>query len=329
MLRLGCRFGGMVLLAVLLLSGKAFCDSVQQHGEVDYSKKQNWSMLPEKTAHAIDVFFVHPTTYGPPANGKYTASLDDKALNAKTDKDSVRWVTAAFSDSCNVFAPRYRQVNIEVMKMGDAEKAKYLETPVKDITAAFAYYLRHLNKGRPFILASHSQGSNVLLLMLLRNPGLLDKSKLVAAYMPGWTFTDADLARMGLSLGRRPDETGVLLTWNTVGPGGVSPTVLPGARCVNPLSWTTDQKEYPASMDIAARILREDKPPLVVPHFTAARINDSGALEIPTPRPEIAGQLIMSMGKECYHRYDYDFFFDNVKANAKLRCETYRREHHP
>ncbi|WP_233489625.1 DUF3089 domain-containing protein [Solidesulfovibrio fructosivorans] len=69
MLRLGCRFGGMVLLAVLLLCGKAFCDSAQQHGEVDYGKKKNWSMLPEKTAHAVDVFFVHPTTYGPPANG--------------------------------------------------------------------------------------------------------------------------------------------------------------------------------------------------------------------------------------------------------------------
>lgn len=319
----------MFLLILFLFPTNGLCSSEQQQVDVDYSQKKNWSVLSEKISHAVDVFFVHPTTYGPPADGKYTASLDDTALNTKTDAETVNWITAAFSASCNVFAPRYRQVNIEVMKMKAKEKSQYFALPIKDITAAFTYYLKHFNEGRPFILASHSQGSNVLQLMLLHHPELLDTRKLVAAYMPGWTFTDADLIGMGLRLGQHPEETGVLLTWNTVGPGGVSPTVLAGARCVNPLSWTTDKKTYPASMDIAAKIFRENQPPLVIKHFTAARINDTGALEIPTPRPEVLAQLRMSLGKECYHRYDYDFFFDNVMENVKLRCETYLKAHAP
>lgn len=248
----------------------------------DYSQDKYWSIRNTPT-HDIDVFFVHPTTYGPPSNGRFIADLADKKLNEVTDRDTVDWITAVFKDSCNIFAPRYRQVNIEVMKMDDERKDRLLEVGVDDVEAAFKYYLNNLNNGRPFILASHSQGSNVLQVMLIKNPDLLDKDKLVAAYMPGWTFTDQDLAAMGLPLGESPDQTGCLMAWNTIGPGGISPTVKPGARCVNPLSWTSDSREYPASMDIEARIFLAPGKHMLVKHFTSARINKDGALEIPSP----------------------------------------------
>jgi hypothetical protein len=38
-------------------------------------------------------------------------------------------------------------------------------------------------------------------------------------------------------------------------------------------------------------------------------------------------QLNMSMGPSCYHRYDYDFFFQNIADNAALRCKQYLSEH--
>ncbi|WP_462324880.1 DUF3089 domain-containing protein [Desulfoplanes sp.] len=173
------------------------------------------------------------------------------------------------------------------------------------------------------ILASHSQGSNVLQMVLLDNPNLLDKDKLVAAYMPGWTLTDATLAQLALPLGTSPTQTGCVLVWNTVGPGGTSPTMGKGARCVNPLSWTTDTTTYPASMNKGARIALENGDSLNIDHFTSAHVNSIGGLEIPTPAPEIAQRLDMSMGKECYHRYDYDFFFYNIKDNVGSRCKAY------
>lgn len=290
---------------------------------VDYSKNANWSIKCDKPEKEIDVFFVHPTTYGPPSNGKYNADLSDTKLNDKTDRDVVCWITEAFSDNCNVFAPRYRQVNIEVMSMSPEEKEGYFKIPVGDIKNAFEYYLNNLNNGRPFIIASHSQGSNVMQMVLIENPGLVNKDKLVAAYMVGWTFTDKDLQKIGLKLSEYPDQIGGVITWNTIGPGGKSPTISKGARCVNPLSWTTDTKEYPASEHKGAKILQADGKKLLVNNFTSARINKAGALEIPTPKPAIAIKLNMSMGKECYHRYDYDFFFNNVKANVAVRCKAY------
>jgi pimeloyl-ACP methyl ester carboxylesterase len=319
-----------LVLSVLVLSAVAVRGSQAEPlpaDAVEYAHRANWSRQPATITHPVDVFFVHPTTYLSAPNGKYLASLDDAALNARTDAEAVARQTAPFAGSCNVFAPRYRQVNIEVLAMDARARDRCLAVPVADVTAAFTYYLKHLNGGRPFVLASHSQGSNVVLEMLLRQPGLLDKDKLVAVYAPGWTFTDAHLAGMRLPLGERPDATGVLLTWNTIGPGGASPALLPGARCVNPLSWTTDAAAYPASMNIAARIFFDGPDPLVVKHFTSARINAAGGLEIPAPRPEIADKLRMGMGKGCYHSYDYDFFFDNIAANVELRCAAYLKKH--
>lgn len=293
----------------------------------DYANPANWSILSENTIHDTDVFFVHPTTYGGPAEGNYNADLRDEELNKKTDAGTIIPITRAFEENCNVFAPRYRQMNIEVLSMSEEKRREYLRLPVEDILQAFTYYLKNLNGGRPFILASHSQGSNVLQILLLSHPELFIKEQLVAAYMPGWTFTEEDLHNMGLSLGNAPEEIGVVLTWNTLGPGGSSPTLSEGALCVNPLSWTTDSGEYPASANKGARILLSPENFLEIPYFTSARINPQGGLEIPTPEPKVLEQLNMSMGKECYHRYDYDFFFYNIRDNIALRCEAYRRAH--
>jgi len=292
----------------------------------DYTLDKHWSIRDNNPTKKIDVFFVHPTTYGPPSNGHLIADLDNEKLNRITDRDTVQWITSAFADSCNIFAPRYRQMNIEVLKKGGEKE--YIQTPVSDIKSAFKFYLNNLNNGRPFILAAHSQGSYVTRNLLLENPRLLDKSKLVAAYLPGWTFTDKDIADLGLKLSGKPDQTGCLITWNTIGPGGISPTVKKGALCVNPLSWNTETKEFPASDNIEAKIFITENKTLRVKNFTAARINAAGALEVPTPPKEVLQQLNMSLGQEVYHRYDYDFFFFNVKENVKERCEAYLKKQH-
>lgn len=315
-----------VIISIAIVTGCQTTKKMKDSTTPDYSNNKYWSVKSDIN-HGIDVFFVHPTTYGPPANGKYVADLNDEQLNEVTDRGTVNWITAAFSEQCNVFAPRYRQVNIEVMKMEEARKSAYMKIGIGDVKAAFKYYLNNINNGRPFILASHSQGSNVLLEILLNNPNLLDKSKLVAAYMPGWTFTNQNIADLGLPLSEKADQTGCLITWNTIGPGGISPTVKKGARCVNPLSWNTETKEQPASLNVEAKILLSPDKQILIKNFTAARINKDGALEIPTPDPNIAEQLNMSLGKEVYHRYDYDFFFGNVKENVKKRCAAYLKEH--
>lgn len=302
----------------------------QEHQKkTNYAEPNNWSIQSEDIQHEVDVFFVHPTTYGPPSNGNYVADLNDQRLNQVTDTGTINRMTAAFSDHCNVFAPRYRQVNIEVLSFSDEEKSKYIAIPVEDITAALTYYLEKLNQGRPFILASHSQGSYVLQLILLDNPNIIDHNQLVAAYMPGWTFTQDDLSKMKISIAQTAASTGGLIVWNTIGPNGSSPTLMANALCVNPLSWTSDTKEVPALNNILAVIPFTDGTEGRFEHFTSAKITPGGGLEIPTPAPEISNKLNMSMGPACYHRYDYDFFIENIVENVALRCNQYLKDHQP
>jgi hypothetical protein len=159
--------------------------------------------------------------------------------------------------------------------------------------------------------------------MLLESPQMLEGKKLVAAYLIGWSFSDEQLEKMGLPLGEKPDQTGCVLTWNTIAPGGNSPTLKEGARCVNPLSWTSNTAQYPASMNICSRIQLNDGSVITPTNFTAAKINSYGGLEIPAPQPQIQAKLNMMMGPSCYHPYDYDFFYCNIAQNTALRCKSY------
>ena len=293
-----------------------------QTSVTDYTINSNWSKLCDYPKKDIDVFFVHPTTYASPANGKYTADLNDTTLNNLTDKEAINTYIQIFKDVCNVYAPRYQQVNIEVLSMDEKSKSGYLEIPMNDIRAALNYYLKNYNNGRPFILAAHSQGSNLLHDILLENPDIIDKDKLVAAYLPGWTFTKDDLEKIGIPLSSSPVETGCLMVWNTIGKNGSSPVLMEGALCVNPLSWKSTNENHPAKENMGAIILTISDEIIEIDNFTSAKVLPSGRLQIPKPTA-IYNQLDMSMGPNCYHRYDYDFFFNNVKENVEVRCKAY------
>ena len=250
----------------------------------------------------------------------FNAPIDDPAINAVTD-GTVQSQASVFQENCNVYAPRYRQMSIEVLGMDETSRDKYLAIAEADMLRAFTYYLEHYNQGRPFILAAHSQGSNVVKRFLADHRDLVPDDRLVAAYLIGWTFTGDDLKRLRLPLAETPEQTGALITWNTIGNGGKSPVLLPGALCVNPLTFTAAPGEAPASLNSYALIDLKDGSIVKKPHFTSARINAEGGLEIPTPA--IEGDLEMGMGKAVYHHYDYAFFYGNLVENVVARCKAW------
>jgi hypothetical protein len=286
---------------------------------IDYSKEASWCVLTKTPQKRFDVFFVHPTTYGTTKFGM-NAPIGDKDIIAETD-DTVLSQSSVFKNDCNIYAPRYRQMSIAALSMDDKKRAPYLALAVNDVLAAFKYYLKHYNNGRPFIIAAHSQGSNISLCILKKHRDLVRDDQLVAAYLPGWTFTHQDLKQIKIPLAEKPDQVGAVITWNTIGKGGKSPTLLPGAKCVNPLSWTTTTKEQSASLNLGAVIELTDGTTIQIEHFTSARINQAGGLEIPTPA--IENKLDMRMGKAIYHRYDYAFFHGNIAQNVAARCEAW------
>ncbi len=115
-----------------------------------------------------------------------------------------------------------------------------------DVYAALDYFFEHLNDGRPFILAGHSQGSVMLKIALTdyfkEHTDYLER--MVAAYVIGFSITKEDLEiNPALKFAEGEDDTGVIVSWNLEGPENKNEenaVVIENAIAINPLNWKRD-----------------------------------------------------------------------------------------
>jgi DUF3089 family protein len=129
---------------------------------------------------AIDCFYVYPTV----SDQKTTLAN----LHIDPEERSIALYQAArYSQYCRVFAPMYRQVTVTALNSGNQETPQQLETPLNDVRAAFATYLRKDNHGRGFVLIGHSQGSFVLEQLIAKDvdPKPAVRKRLVSAILLG------------------------------------------------------------------------------------------------------------------------------------------------
>ncbi len=187
---------------------------------VNYEEMSNWAYHPEKvslltnynldisvinkdleieseiaitnnafTNTGVDVFFVHPTVL--------TQNSTPENINIEDQQDFLISATilaqgGLLSKYGRMYAPRYRQsTGLTYKNETDKElQANVIATSYSDIKASFLNYLENDNNGNKIILASHSQGS-YLVAMLLRD--LFDndpelQSKLVTAALAGMGY---------------------------------------------------------------------------------------------------------------------------------------------
>ena len=188
----------------------------------DYSQAQNWETLPN-ASQGVDVLFFYPTTYSATAGtlaSTWTPAWNQSLAQAYADakiKSQVTSKTGVFAKAgTNLYVPYFQQASgLDVLDallysttpQNATAATQALQVAYTDVANAFDYYMAHFNKDangnpRPFILAGHSQGSN-LLLMLLENkfsdPAL--RKQLVAAYVIGWSVTSDDMNNYPASLG--------------------------------------------------------------------------------------------------------------------------------
>jgi len=177
-----------------------------QPAEMDYANPAAWSALPsrfdaadlvprksslkdEQANAKADVFFIHPTifTYKPENEYFWNASMTDMALNVRTDSSTILNQATAFNAAGRVFAPRYRQAHYQAfVTQYKEDKDAALDLAYSDVKRAFDYYMAHENKGRPIIIASHSQGTvHATRLMKEYFDGKELGKQLVAAYIIG------------------------------------------------------------------------------------------------------------------------------------------------
>lgn len=238
----------------------------------------------------------------------------------------------AYEESTNVFAPYYRQANMAALAaLTPEERNKTLASvPKEDVFTALDYYFENLNDGRPFILASHSQGSAmqsfVLAEYMKAHPEYL--KRMIAAYVIGYSITEDYLKEnQHLKFAEGADDTGVIISYNTEGPaneGKENIVLLPGAISINPLNWKLDETYASASENLGSLELnKETGEREIVDLGVDAQINlTRGVIVTNTTAP--VTPMPQYFGPASFHENDYSFFYNNLKENVAKRVAAYK-----
>jgi hypothetical protein len=361
--------GGVLLpLALRFLAPSHGFDLAYKAQPPDYAESRSWLARPETqdradyvpagpaldvatrpyapsrdTRKPVDVFFVHPTTY---LRGD---DWNDPLASGTSTEENTEWTlvnqASAFNGCCNVYAPRYRQTSILFLGAPREIATQALDLAYSDVERAFDHFVAHLNEGRPFILAGHSQGT-IHLRRLLREriTGTPLAQRMLAAYLIGGGVLLEELARMhDLHACQNATDLHCVIHWETYGPNPRPVSLEEGTTlCTNPLSWTTDEHPAPASAnlgavptsghfhlqfrgaDIAQGVVFE---PLSspIPAYTGARCKD-GVLIVEDQTAKPFGDYGILPGQN-YHALDYPLFYTNIRANATERVSAYVAAH--
>lgn len=290
----------------------------------DYTLSAGWLATPDTPTAAVDVFFVYPTVLFNDKDWIMDTNRPDMRAAAQTSLDTQAVV---FEGQANIYAPMYRQMNIAGLGLNDTDAAPLQEIAHSDVWRALKHYLKYENKGRPFFLAGHSQGSMILTDLLLEHWGSTGaEDMLVAALLLGWSLTPEDLATYpAVKMCEHSGQTGCVISYNTMAEGrqSAAPTLKAGALTVNPLSWTMDGNLVPADKNLGAVFFDADSAPTHYPQFTSAQIVDSGLVV----QPEDIDLVTVKGGHfpdGVYHAFDYSLFFDNLKANIQERITAFK-----
>ncbi len=308
------------------------------NGEPDYNNLNFWASHPWKQDPAdsipqplrkqfvadssVDVFFLHPTTYTE-KNKPFgsNAPVDDATLNAKTDYSTILYQASIFNEAGRVFAPRYRQAHLSCYFPKDysdsADAMAAFNLAYADIKNAFTLYMQQYNNGRPFIIASHSQGTThakKLLKELIDGKPL--QSKLVAAYLIGIPveptfFTDIPVCTDS-------NKTGCFCSWRTY-KNGYKPGYVQKenyvAAVTNPLTGDTTTANIKRATNKGGVLLNFNK---VVKQTANAKITD-GVLWIQQPRFPWSFLYLT----RNYHVGDLNLYYLNTREDVARRIKLF------
>lgn len=304
----------------------------------DYADLYYWAAHPDKkdpadsipeplkskavTDSTVDVFFIHPTTYTDnDLPYGYSAPINNNELNAKTDYSTILFQASAFNQAGKVFAPRYRQANLQAYfpkNAADSVSAiAAFELAYQDIKAAFVYYLNHYNGGKPIIIAAHSQGTTHgkrLVKEFFDNQPL--QKKLIAAYLIGIPVSEKEYIHIQSC--KTNNQTGCIVGWRTYKTGYTPSIILKEenkAIVTNPLTWNEESAVADASLNMGGILLNFNK---IVPSVASAKIEGN---ILWTNKPRFFGNIFYTT--KNYHVGDINLYYLNIRENLKQRISSY------
>lgn len=327
-------------------------DAVDQ---LDYAQTSAWASLPalddegdlfpigevavDQANTEVDVFFVHPTGY---LKGDHWT---DPLAPQSATKENTQWMMAnqasAFNGCCSVYAPYYRQASVYSYFGTDQVRAEVGRFVYQDVKKAFEYFLDNFSKGRPFIIASHSQGTHHAIRLLAEE---IDRSerypRMVGAYLIGGMISKDWMNKMSnITVCERAEQLGCLVHWDTINVTQLS-TEMPTYKnsiCVNPITWEnegglsklSDAKGsvYPTG-DFALAFSGDDDPknetfgPLEAPLKQYVQAQCKAGILFASDQ---TGTKFQDFGGSAgnYHGLDYALFYMDIRANAILKVKTF------
>lgn len=302
-----------------------------------YESLDDWLVHPEKkqlnypylsennNLLKADVFFVVPTLFSDKRNSSWNSNIYDEKFSELLIESSIKYQATAWLNAGNLYSPNYRQAHFRVFDERfwpnggeDAYNLAY-----KDIKKAFEVYLKNFNKGKPIIIAGHSQGAGHLKRLLQEVfDGKEIENKLIAAYLIGTKITKDDF--FSLKLMTTEDEIGGYVTWNTFkvlnNENKYNLTVdrvwLHDAQVTNPITWNSFiSKDY---NDHKGFLWLNQK---VYPNTIIIESIDEG-INIKTPKMGFPKTILFSAIKD-YHKGDINLFWEDIRINAIKRTRKY------
>ena len=260
------------VIAGLLVVAAAAAPARSQAPAPDYARDVTWLCLPGRAdicSTPIATTALNPNGYGstglspvakdPPVDCFYvypTVSTD-KGMNSdlvpdRSEKLAAESQFARFASVCRPFAPIYRQMTLSAVAAyaAGASIDGAAALAYGDVLAAWRNYLATKNKGRPFVLIGHSQGSLIIQQLIAReietNPTVAARMKL--AIIPGFNLLVPEGKLVGGTFKRtplcnNPGQTGCVISWVSFREKNVPPkgaifgySEVPGmtVACVNP-----------------------------------------------------------------------------------------------
>lgn len=355
----------ITVLGIFLKPSVPF-DAAKAPPAPDYADPASWAALPDKDDASdwmppgytepenplrdqIDVFYIHPTGFF--GTNNWNAAMGEDSQPGIPTEAMLASQASAFNGVGRVYAPEYRQATlysfIEGEKAPEQKNGKLaLELAYVDVARAFDYFLEHYNQGRPFILASHSQGTcHALRLVAEKIDDTAVRHRMVAAYLVGFGVPKDyfETVYKNVKPGTTPTQTGCVLTWDTLCEG-VTPSIggfhyYPGGWqqakgkprfCVNPLTWSDAPGPADAALNHGALVTdmgglgKQKLSPAMLqkvnPAQTGAEVR-GGALFV----RDLSGTpfvTVMSTGGN-YHLFDYHLFWVNIRENALARVQEF------
>jgi hypothetical protein len=311
----------------------------------DYSQRAHWLPLPTNAPKRVAVFYLYPTEYVAQAGDPIIGPVNDPTMMAGAQVAFQRqaWVFRTFA---NIYAPYFRQADSAMRAaMPQKEQDKVVGgAPGIDGVAAFKYFIKHYDRGRPFILAGHSQGSAVLKYLLSdymkAHPAVC--KRMTAAYVVGQSITPAYLAQNPiLKFAKGANDTGVIVSWNTEAAtvDGTNPVILPHGIAINPITWTRGQTVASAAQNLGSielnpatggtPVLNANGTIERVMNLADACVNKTKGVVICSTIDPAQPPYFRPGGfpQGVLHTFDYPLYFFDVRANAANRARHFFASH--